>query len=63
MQFSPTFLLPSNSRILKGATGDENYRFQSLGLLLEVYENAYRTNGMNFCVRVQEISHLFESVK
>jgi hypothetical protein len=63
MQFSPTSLLPSDSRILKGATGDENCHFQSLGLLLEGYEHKYRANGMNFCVHVQEISHLFEFVK
>jgi len=63
MQFSPTSLLPSDSRILKGATGDENCRFQSLGLLLEGYEYEYRANGINFCVHVQEISQIFEFVK
>jgi len=55
MKFSPTSLLPSDSRILKGATVDENCRFQSLGLLLEVYEHEYRANGMKFYVHVQEI--------
>jgi hypothetical protein len=63
MQFSPTSLLPSDSRILKGANGDENCRFQSLGLLLEGFEHECRANGMNVCVHVEEISHFFKFVK
>ena len=53
-------LLTSDSRILEGATGHENCRFRSLGLLLEDCKHEYRANGMNVCVSVQEISHFFE---
>ena len=63
MKVSPTSLLTSDSRIVKGATGDENCRFQSLALLLEGYEYEYHANGMNFCVHVREIGHFFEFVK